>query len=331
MSRSTGRTTATPFITPTSPQVKVAITTDRKLVIASTGEPTGATGLTQTFVATNVRDFAFTAAPDYHSTSTKVGAVTVRVYYRPGFPASSVKSYAVHAIKAYQPLVGRIRTRRTTWPRPRAATAWSRRADMDPTGAGSLNYLVHHETGHQWFYGIVGSDQAYEPFTDEALTDFLARYVLSDRRRRAARRPGWTSRSTATRPRATTRTSTSRAATSSTTSGGRWDDELLPGAARLRHREPLQARRDKTLLATIDNHTSLNFAPRYHPGSRGCTDSQREGPARRAGPSDRRVRFRAQLGRGPIWFWWKWVWPDCAWRSTGTSSGTACRSGRRRR
>jgi aminopeptidase N len=172
-----------PFITPTSPQVKVAITTDRKLVIASTGEPAGATGLTQTFVATNVRDFAFTAAPDYHSTSTKVGAVTVRVYYRPGFPASSVKSYAVHAIKAYQPLVGAYPY--ATYDLAQTAGGYGMESPgltWIPTGAGSLNYLVHHETGHQWFYGIVGSDQAYEPFTDEALTDFLARYVLSDRR-----------------------------------------------------------------------------------------------------------------------------------------------------
>ena len=53
-----------------------------------------------------------------------------------------------------------------------------------PTGVGSANlsYLVHHETGHQWFYGIVGNDQADEPFTDEAATDFLARNVLGQRR-----------------------------------------------------------------------------------------------------------------------------------------------------
>ena len=48
-----------------------------------------------------------------------------------------------------------------------------------PTGVGraNLSYLVAHETAHQWFYGIVGNDQAREPFTDEAVTDFLARYV----------------------------------------------------------------------------------------------------------------------------------------------------------
>lgn len=42
-----------------------------------------------------------------------------------------------------------------------------------------LPYLVTHETAHQWFYGLVGNDQARQPFSDEAAADFLARYTLS--------------------------------------------------------------------------------------------------------------------------------------------------------
>jgi len=53
-----------------------------------------------------------------------------------------------------------------------------------PSGVGSSNltYLVTHEVAHQWFYGIVGNDQAREPFADEAMTDFVARSVLGMRR-----------------------------------------------------------------------------------------------------------------------------------------------------
>jgi hypothetical protein len=53
-----------------------------------------------------------------------------------------------------------------------------------PTGviAANLRYLAAHETAHQWFYGIVGNDQAREPFADEAAADFVARYVLGQRR-----------------------------------------------------------------------------------------------------------------------------------------------------
>ena len=53
-----------------------------------------------------------------------------------------------------------------------------------PTGASraNLRYLIAHETAHQWFYGIVGNDQAREPFTDEAAADFMARYVTGTKR-----------------------------------------------------------------------------------------------------------------------------------------------------
>ena len=53
-----------------------------------------------------------------------------------------------------------------------------------PTGvaASNLRYLAAHETAHQWFYGIVGNDQAKEPFADEAAADFAARYVLGLKR-----------------------------------------------------------------------------------------------------------------------------------------------------
>ena len=33
--------------------------------------------------------------------------------------------------------------------------------------------FVVHEVAHQWFYGVVGSDQVAEPFADEAVTEFL--------------------------------------------------------------------------------------------------------------------------------------------------------------
>ena len=53
-----------------------------------------------------------------------------------------------------------------------------------PYGVSSANlrYLVTHETAHQWFYGLVGNDQARQPFVDEALADFLARDITHTRR-----------------------------------------------------------------------------------------------------------------------------------------------------
>jgi aminopeptidase N len=41
-----------------------------------------------------------------------------------------------------------------------------------------LRYMVVHEVAHQWFYSAVGSNQATEPFADEAVSDFFTRDQL---------------------------------------------------------------------------------------------------------------------------------------------------------
>lgn len=256
-----------PSVTPVSPRVRVAITSDRALVYASTGEPVAKSGLTTTLEATNVRDFVFTAAPDYKSISSTVGGVTVRVYYRPGFPASSVLAQAKHAIASYEPLVG-------DYPYPVYDVAQSAGGyGMEspgltwiPTGVGSSNlaYLVHHETAHQWFYAIVGNDQAYEPFTDEAVTDFLARYVLGQKRASRC--------STARLDLSIYRYSSSCYYEVVYIQGGNFIDDLRRTMGSTQFWNGLRAYIDKSeygiapmkrLLETLDNHTSKDLVPRY--------------------------------------------------------------------
>ncbi len=174
-----------PFVTPVTPRVRVAITSDRALTFATTGERVSASGLRQTFEARNVRDFVFAAAPDYKTISATVGDTVIRVYYRSGAPASAILSAAKNAITKMEALVGPYPYE--TYDIAQTAGGYGMEAPgltWIPTGVGTANlsYLVHHETGHQWFYGIVGNDQANEPFTDEAVTDFLARHVLGQRR-----------------------------------------------------------------------------------------------------------------------------------------------------
>jgi len=42
----------------------------------------------------------------------------------------------------------------------------------------TLELTVAHEAAHQWFYGLVGSDQVYAPWQDEALCQWaMLRYV----------------------------------------------------------------------------------------------------------------------------------------------------------
>lgn len=56
---------------------------------------------------------------------------------------------------------------------------------MVTSGQQAYKTAVIHETAHQWFYGVVGSDQVYSPWLDESLVeylgfDFLRQYAGTD-------------------------------------------------------------------------------------------------------------------------------------------------------
>ncbi len=176
-----------PFVTPVSPRVTLRLHTSVRLRVASTGDRTAASadGLDMTFTAANVRDMAVAAAADYRTTQVWVGDTAVRVVARPGFPASAVMRAAKAAVARLEARLGpypyrvlKIVQSAGGFGMEGPGVAWI------PTGTGTSNlaYLVTHEIAHQWFYGIVGNDQAREPFADEAPTDFVARDILGMRR-----------------------------------------------------------------------------------------------------------------------------------------------------
>jgi hypothetical protein len=177
-----------PFVTPTSRSVVLIVTSDRPLVIATNARLTSrsANGLRQTFEATNVRDVPLTAAPDYRARTGWVDGILVRVYTRPGgLSASALLARARTALSRLADLVGpypyetfKVAESAGGWAMEGPGVIWIPRG----TATSSLPYLVTHETAHQWLYGLVGNDQAAQPFADEAGADFLARYVLGGRR-----------------------------------------------------------------------------------------------------------------------------------------------------
>ena len=176
-----------PFVTPVSPEVVVNVTTDRRLVIASTaGRVSQSTnGLTQRFVVRNVRDVTLTAAPDFRTATVSVGAKQVRYYYRSSTNRALILDAAADALRAMQSRLGPYPY--TVYKVVQSAGGYGMESPgltWIPFGVGSTNlrYLVAHETAHQWFYGVVGNDQARQPFADEAVADFVARDVTGTRR-----------------------------------------------------------------------------------------------------------------------------------------------------
>lgn len=176
-----------PFVTPVSPRAVVTIRTDVPLRIAGTGRRTAisADGRTQTITADQVRDVVLTLARDYRWLDATVGDTRIRVATRPGGNPTALMNAAKRALTRIEALLG-------PYPYPLLTIAQSAGGyGMEGPGvvwippgtaAGNLPYLVAHEVAHQWFYALVGNDQAREPFADEAAADMVARHVLSLRR-----------------------------------------------------------------------------------------------------------------------------------------------------
>lgn len=166
------------YVTPTSSKVEVQITTDKPLVIASTGQRTGGTSLTQSFEAHNVRDFNFSAAPDYKTATRSTRGKTITFFYRTLSPSKVLDK----AVASFNHLTDNVGAYPEDFLNIAEIGPWygmeSPNLNWIPSDAGSLlNYMVAHEVAHEWFYSTVGNDQALDPFADEALAEFLGRDI----------------------------------------------------------------------------------------------------------------------------------------------------------
>ena len=171
-----------PFVTASSPRVTVSISTDREITFAATGQRVGGSGLTQAFEATDVRDFNLAASTSYRTRSMNVAGATVTFFYRT-LPADSVLDTAARAMRDYAAKIGPYPHAHLTiaeigpWsPFESPAHFWL----PDNAPGRLLPWMVAHEVAHQWFYSAVGNDQAREPFADEAVSDLMARSLISN-------------------------------------------------------------------------------------------------------------------------------------------------------
>ena len=205
-----------PFFTEVA-DYRVNLTLTRPLKVAHTGQAlSGSTDKTLRLSANGVRDFALAMSDRYEAATAKVGGTTITAYYLPEHRASGkqylesargLMAWANETIGAYPYasfFVAETSSNQPDWVGQEypGVVFISSQTSAGPVGLGSyLDYLVIHETVHQWFYGLVGNDQIYEPWVDEALTTHLSyRYFeavdaslgratwqnLADRRRQEA-------------------------------------------------------------------------------------------------------------------------------------------------
>jgi len=149
--------------------------------------PEQAEGEWRHFELKQARTFAISLSPSMLVTQRSVGGVTITGYAFPEHAAAGEASLntAAQALALYSQLFG---------PYPHLALAVVEADFLDGMEYDGLFFLSNgfynlytgsqgeylvalsaHETAHQWWFGLVGSDQALEPWLDEALCTYSER------------------------------------------------------------------------------------------------------------------------------------------------------------
>lgn len=153
------------------------------LVIASSGAAEQ-DGETTRYQISNSRTFAWSASPEYQVSSQQVGDVTIYSYYFP-YTKDAGEAALIDTAAALE-LYSRLYS---PYPHKTLSVIEADFFDgmefeglyflsrgfynlYDGSPRGYLTAIAVHETAHQWWYGSVSSDQALEPWLDEALCTY---------------------------------------------------------------------------------------------------------------------------------------------------------------
>ena len=129
-----------------------------------------------------VHDFAWVASPDYVRGDTTWSGIAVRsLCFRSDQKLwSESKRDVVDAMRHHTETVGPY-----IWPQFTTSEAWCgggameypmlimNEPDVASPLAHSLDDTIAHELGHNWFYGMLGSDERAHPWLDEGFAQFI--------------------------------------------------------------------------------------------------------------------------------------------------------------
>ncbi len=169
----------------------VTVDTPDDMIVGATGQLAGEERrggrVARRFVQADVHDFAFAAWSKFHElTGTSDDGVALRVLYPPGFDRAaelelaSVKFGLAHLGRAF----GRYPYRTLTMihPPPGAEEGGGMEYPtlittggswyLPWTGARIIDVVTIHELGHEWFYGLVATDEHTWPFLDEGVNSY---------------------------------------------------------------------------------------------------------------------------------------------------------------
>lgn len=167
---------------------RVEITLPERYVVGASGVPTaersnGDGTKTLTFEAAGVHDFAWVANPSFREAWARVGQTDIRLLYQPEHEGQRDRflDAAVAALENFGRWYGAYPyPRLTVVDVPEQAGAGMEYPTLVTVSAGDLplsdlrflEEVTIHEIGHQWWYGVVASNEFEEAWLDEGFTTY---------------------------------------------------------------------------------------------------------------------------------------------------------------
>ena len=146
------------------------------------------------YIADAVHDFAWTSWREFRERTDVIDGVSVRTLFPPG--AGGVASRAIDALGWTIP---DYRERFGTYPYPNLTVVVPPRQAhgvggmeyptlitvdgewWEPSNERSIEWTTAHEYAHQYFYGVLASDEWSWPFLDEGFADYASGLAMGDR------------------------------------------------------------------------------------------------------------------------------------------------------
>lgn len=155
-----------------------AVVGSGKLVDRRTNESGGTVGWV--FHAENVRNFVLSVMPSHAWCSAATGneaGTVIGVQARSSTNCRAMLSHAKRAFATYSAAFGAYPYATYTVAQAPTPWAWMEYPSLIFIGRQMITADgIWHETAHQWFYGILGNNQASEPWIDEALAYFASHH-----------------------------------------------------------------------------------------------------------------------------------------------------------
>ncbi len=161
---------------------KVTLAAPKEYVVASTGEVVEERMLESkkeyTMSAMNVRDFALVLSEDFHVEQVDVGDTTLYYYYYDDKTPKRTLALVQESFCFYEESFGKYPYANYSVAQTGFCLGGMEYPCLsfisDTLGEEEKVRAITHETAHQWWYGVVGSDQIENAWQDEGLAEYSA-------------------------------------------------------------------------------------------------------------------------------------------------------------